>query len=296
MKKDIAKKLIDSTKIKIEYTTLSEPKIQGHDNTTYIINDQYSIKLPSAKEYENQILFENKYLNLVQKQISFRIPKQIYMGEPNNDFPYHWSINEWIKGITAEEKSDLNSSEFTKSLANCLLEFNFVKLPEAFPISGNINFHRGGDLNLYANEFQNAMKKIEEQKLYSTTDINKLKKIFTASLNSSFKFNHSLVHGDINPTNIILESTSSKVEAIIDFGQTCIGDPSCDYAIAWICLSPEDRVNFFRILDLSTDTISRSIGWALWKASITIANDKDPILKKQSIRVFKNILEDKKIT
>ena len=51
------------------------------------------------------------------------------------------------------------------------------------------------------------------------------------------------VHGDVAPGNMLFDR-GGRLAALIDFGQTCVGDPACDLAFAWLsCSSPErDRL------------------------------------------------------
>lgn len=59
--------------------------------------------------------------------------------------------------------------------------------------------------------------------------------------------------------------------AVIDFGTSGIGDPSCDLAIAWTTLSGKSREAFRTGLAVDRASWARGRGWALWKALITYA-------------------------
>ena len=54
---------------------------------------------------------------------------------------------------------------------------------------------------------------------------------------------------------------------MIDFGIMGVGDPACDYAMAWSFFDSGGREVFLRGLD--EGTAARARGWALWKALIT---------------------------
>ncbi|CAJ0835187.1 5905_t:CDS:2 [Entrophospora sp. SA101] len=60
------------------------------------------------------------------------------------------------------------------------------------------------------------------------------------------------IHGDIAPGNLLVKN--GKLCGVIDFGMLGIGDPSCDYAIAWTFFDKESRKTFLRELGCDKDT------------------------------------------
>lgn len=73
------------------------------------------------------------------------------------------------------------------------------------------------------------------------------------------------LHGDVAPGNILVRD--GTLCGVIDFGIMGVGDPACDYAMAWTFFDRPSRVRFLE--DLDPGTIDRARGWALWKALIT---------------------------
>jgi len=53
---------------------------------------------------------------------------------------------------------------------------------------------------------------------------------------------------------------NGKLCGVIDFGMLGIGDPSCDYAIAWNFFDKESRKIFFKELGCDKDTWNRARG------------------------------------
>lgn len=80
------------------------------------------------------------------------------------------------------------------------------------------------------------------------------------------------VHGDIAPGNMLF-GHSGHLEALIDFGQTCIGDPACDLAFAWLSCSSHERDRLRARLELPEDAWLRGAAWALWKALISFPEE-----------------------
>nr|WP_248614411.1 phosphotransferase [Legionella fairfieldensis] len=62
-----------------------------------------------------------------------------------------------------------------------------------------------------------------------------------------------------------------QLSAVIDFGQSGLGDPACDLAIGWTFFKGENRNVFQKTLNPDHDTWNRGRGWTLWKALIICA-------------------------
>jgi aminoglycoside phosphotransferase (APT) family kinase protein len=99
-------------------------------------------------------------------------------------------------------------------------------------------------------------------------------------------------HGDIAYGNLLV--VGGTLSAVIDFGTSGVGDPSCDLAITWNMLSGESREAFRAGLPLDRGTWARGRGWALWKALITYAGalGSDPATAADARRVLDEIFAE----
>jgi len=61
---------------------------------------------------------------------------------------------------------------------------------------------------------------------------------------------------------------NGALSGVIDFGMVGVGDPACDFAIAWGFLERDSRRSFREALGVDRETWTRGRGWALWKAAI----------------------------
>jgi aminoglycoside phosphotransferase (APT) family kinase protein len=77
------------------------------------------------------------------------------------------------------------------------------------------------------------------------------------------------VHGDVTGSNLLI--VDGHLSAVIDFGCSAVGDPACDLVVAWTFFTAESRKAFRAALALDDATWARARGWALWKATITLA-------------------------
>ena len=84
----------------------------------------------------------------------------------------------------------------------------------------------------------------------------------------------------------------ARLSAVIDFGSSGIGDPSCDTVIAWTLFSGASRAAFCSALSVDESTWARGRGWALWKSLITLAAslDRDPAAEAAARHVIDQVL------
>ena len=95
--------------------------------------------------------------------------------------------------------------------------------------------------------------------------------------------------GDFEKVNLLIKN--GKLCAVIDFGNMAVGDPACDYVIAWTYYDHLSRKIFLDDLHIDQATINRSKAWALWKALITLNNPKR---RDSALYTLNEILNDSK--
>lgn len=233
----------------------------GHDNRTFHLGENMSVRLPSGKSYASQVEKENLWLPKLSLGISLPISSPIEKGHSCDEFPYPWSINKWLEGDTANtlNVSDLNS--FAKDLGRFLKELQEVNA-EGGPVAGKQNFYRGGNLGVYNLETQKALERLK-----GIFDTDKLGKLWNIALSSKYEDEPVWVHGDVAVGNLLVKN--GKLCAVIDFGILGVGDPACDYVMAWTFFNKESRNVFLESVNCDKNTKDRAMGWALWKALIT---------------------------
>ena len=123
---------------------------------------------------------------------------------------------------------------------------------------------RGGPLATYDDETRRAIAA-----LGAKIDTGAATEVWDAALAAPWLAAPVWVHGDIAPGNLLVQG--DRLSGVIDFGQTCVGDPACDLAIAWTFFAGESRAAFRAGLPLDRATWARGRGWCLWKALIIFA-------------------------
>jgi len=241
-------------------------ELNGWDNTTFRLGDTLSVRLPSHERYVPQVDKEHRWLPELSPQLPLPIPEPIALGHPDRTFPRPWSVYRWIDGHHAQVDDVADLSAFARDLAGFLVALYAIDASQG-PAPGAHSFGRGGPLDRYDAESRHAWAI-----LAGDIDTVMATQVWEAALASAWQGPPVWVHGDVAPSNLLV--TNGRLAAVIDFGCSAVGDPACDLPVAWTFFSDESADAFRSGLALDDATWARGRGWALWKAAIHLAREK----------------------
>jgi len=258
----------------------------GWDNRTFHLGASMTVRLPSAVHYADQVAKEQRWLPILAPQLPLPIPVPLAMGVPDKTYPWPWSVYEWRDGETAlaERIDDLN--EFAITLASFLDALQAADAAGG-PPPGSHNFFRGGSLKVYDAQTREALMRLDGQ-----VDTQLATKVWDAALSTSWQRPPVWFHGDVAYGNLLVRN--GRLNAVIDFGTSGVGDPACDLAIAWHLFEGQSREVFRKARPLDPGTWARGRGWTLWKALIVAAGmaGASPVDVKKSWQVIDDVLAD----
>ncbi|MBL8513958.1 MAG: aminoglycoside phosphotransferase family protein [Betaproteobacteria bacterium] len=234
---------------------------QGWDNRTFRLGEYLSVRMPSAAAYAAQVHKEQQWLPFLASQLDAAIPRPVGFGVPGRGYPWSWSIHQWIAGERASSRALSRSVSFAQAAATFLRALRNVPRKNG-PTPGEHNFQRGGPLRFCDAEFREAAVLLQ-----GGFDARLLQQAWADAVDSIWHFEPVWIHGDFAPSNLIVNDAGA-LAGIIDFGQTGIGDPACDLAIAWSYFREPARTSFLECAGLDRETCLRGRAWALWKAAI----------------------------
>lgn len=249
-----------------EYQALTVTPIKpgGWDNRSFRLGDELIVRLPSDPAYAAQVIKEQQWLPKLRSHlVGIDIPIPVAQGEPSIDYPFHWSIYQWLEGITLESQLNVDKVIIAKQLANFLNHLQKIKLSGG-PESGQHNFYRGAHLSEYNDQFIQAIHRLNEQ-----LDVKKAKSIWQSAIATRWANSPVWVHGDVSPGNLLVDN--QQITAVIDFGCLAMGDPACDLMMAWNYFDESSRIIFKNTLELDENTWLRGSAWALWKSVIVLS-------------------------
>ena len=235
----------------------------GWDNRSFRLGDELVARFPSDEAYASQVEKEYHWLPRLAPHLPVAIPTPIAKGAPGPEYPWCWSIYDWIDGDAASCSTRVNPLLVATDLARFLAALHGVD-PKDGPPPGTHNFHRGGDLRVHDDEFNRALAA-----LTGVIDRRAAGALWKKALATRWREEPVWIHGDVSPGNLLLQS--GRLNAVIDFGNLGVGDPACDLAIAWSWFDAAARDQFRSALPLDEATWLRGRAWALWKALVVAA-------------------------
>ena len=265
---------------------ISPARHMGWDNRTFRLGKEMAVRLPSASAYAPQVAREQRWLPVLAPHLPLPIPRPIALGQPCDDYPWHWSIYSWLPGEPLSPRNVADTDSLAHSLADFLLALQRVDT-KGGPPPGPDNFHRGGDLRVYDAETRRALSILEGR-----IDASAARSIWEAAIATPHTGPPLWVHGDVSFPNLL--ARHGRLAGVIDFGSMAVGDPACDLAVAWSWMSRETRRAFRSALLFDEDSWARARGWALWKALVVLAgiSAAQPAAQEQAAHALQQVLTD----
>ena len=258
----VARRLIDSQFPQWSHLPIAAVEFDGWDNRTFRLGSELTLRLPSGEWYAQQVDKEQRWLPVLAPQLPLPIPTPVARGEPDDGFPYPWSVYRWLDGELASNARIDDLPGFATTLAAFLNALRCVDATGG-PAPGEHNFYRGGPLSTYEGETLQAIDALGDE-----IPAEAVKRVWDDAMATSWDRAPVWLHGDVATGNLLVRA--GRLAAVLDFGSSGVGAPACDVVIAWTFLSGESRARFRAELDVDSGTWSRGRGWALWKALISL--------------------------
>lgn len=232
---------------------------QGHDNRTFRLGEDMAVRLPSAEGYVAHIPWEVFALTHLAPCLTVAIPQCLGQGVPDADFPFPWTVNRWLPGEPVTHENVADSAQLAADLNRFLRELHAAPI-EGAPLAGAENCYRGCHPSVYGAEVQRALNRLGD-----ALPTAEYARIWQAGCATCWTRSPVWVHGDVAVGNML--QRQGRLSAVIDFGTCGVGDPACDYVMAWTHFDAPARQVF--LADVDGQTIARARAWATWKALIT---------------------------
>jgi aminoglycoside phosphotransferase (APT) family kinase protein len=213
-------------------------------------------------------------------QLPLPIPTPVARGEPDEGYPYGWSVYRWLEGSLAASAPIADPVAFATDLAGFLRALAAIDATGG-PEPGQHNFFRGGPLAYYEREALEAIERLGDE-----IPRDAVQRTWADAMASRWERDPVWFHGDVAAGNLLVRSPplgakapglapSGRLAAVLDFGSSGVGDPACDMAIAWTFMAGEARDRFRSERGVDAATWSRGRGWTLWKSLITLVGALD---------------------
>ncbi len=225
----------------------------GWDNMMVRIGDRFAVRLPRRAVAEPLLKNEQKWLPYLAPRLPIAIPVPLYCGKPARNYPFAWSLLDWLPGQASDLSPPTNDQV-------CVLT-DFLTTLHNLPILDDApqNSVRDCALTAKRSDIAARMKALSGEMLVSAS----IEKAWQTAMAEPADLKSAWVAGDIHARNVL--TTGGKITAFIDWGDMCIGDPASDLASIWALFGdPEARHQAIQSYGMSRSLIVRAAGWAIF--------------------------------
>ena len=228
----------------------------GTDNALYRLGNDLVVRLPRIRRGAAQVDKEHHWLPTLAPFLPLAIPTPLAKGEPDEGYPWQWSVYRWLEGENATIERIANPLRAATDLAQFVAALQRIDTTGG-PPAGPHNFFRGDPLAKRDRSTRDAIATLR-----GTLDVDAVTAVWESALDvPAWQGPPVWIHGDLQSGNIL--AVDGRLSAVIDFGGLGVGDPACDVMTAWIFLSSETREAFRAALQTDDATWARGRGWAM---------------------------------
>ncbi|MDF2549267.1 MAG: aminoglycoside phosphotransferase [Chlamydiales bacterium] len=232
----------------------------GWDNTAFIVDEEKIFRFPRRAISLPLLEAEATFLPKIAAHLPLPIPIPKWMGAPSSLFPWPFIGYQKLKGATACSIALLEDERVLLAKPLAL----FLKALHALPLKlfagcdpkteENLDRINGKELTLkIAGLFQELFD------LRLPFNPKGLERVIASSQNFRPPQAQSLVHGDLYVRHLLLDAQKALC-GVIDWGDTHIGDPAIDLAVAHSVLPKRAHFQFreaYGEIDESTWNLAR---------------------------------------
>ena len=251
----------------------------GTDHDIYRLGDELAVRLPRIDWATRQAAKEAEWLPQLAPHLPLALPVQVARGEAAADYPFEWSVVEWLPGERANGSIE-DLSRAAVDLAAFVRALRGIETTNAPSRMAPLAEHDAGvrkSLRMLGGRFDRvATLRSWEESLAA----------------SPWNGDEVWVHGDLLPGNLLV--LDGRLSAVIDWGGLGVGDPACDLKPAWNVFTGESRAVYRAALEVDDASWLRGRGWALLQAvnALPYYWDTNPGMVRQASQALDEVLAD----
>lgn len=197
---------------------------EGLINDVVIVNEHIVFRFAKYEEYADELEGELKILELVQSTVGVRVPTPLLAGPGYIVYPL--LAGEPLLGERITALDEVAQRCIAEDLGSFLFRLHTIDISQRdldLP-STLAPVTRERWLDIYS-----RIKKTVYPLLWKH-QVAWAEQLFNRMLADplSFDFKPTLIHGDLRPYHILIDSQTNEITGVIDFGVAGIGDPALD--------------------------------------------------------------------
>lgn len=213
-----------------------EPVAQGWDNSMFRLGDRLAVRLPRRASAAHQVRAEAQWAEEAGWGLSLPVPVPQFLGEPDELFPYAWTVTQFFPGETAAHLSMGQRDSYAEQLAGFLVGFHRLA-----PLDAPENSVRGTAVAQRLQRWGQTLDQVPQPLRSGLAQAQEL-----AAAARPWELPARWIHGDPHASNLIAEprGDGARLLAAVDLSDLTSGDPASDLGIALTQFSPEGASRF----------------------------------------------------
>jgi aminoglycoside phosphotransferase (APT) family kinase protein len=244
------------------YLPVAPAGSQGVDNATYRLGERMSVRLPRFARWDGQVAREQRWLPLLAPHLPLPVPVPLAKGEPTREYPFSWSVYQWIDGERAVPETLTDPHRTAIDLAEFFAALQRIDTAGGPPPEWSNGFRGVAARDERDSAIVRTRVRSKIAALEGMIDTGAVTAVYETALAAPpWDKPPVWIHGDPAPGNLL--AVDGRLSAVIDFGTVAVGDPACDLIAAWTWLNTESRDVFRKALRVDAATWARGRGWGL---------------------------------
>ncbi|GHI09972.1 aminoglycoside phosphotransferase family protein [Streptomyces cellostaticus] len=254
----------------------------GTENAMFRLGTDLVVRLPRHPGAVADVAHEQRWLPRLGALLPVATPEPVGFGEPDEDFPWPWSVYRWLDGHNPVAGAVAEPERLAEELGACVSALRRLDPQDGPPA------HRGVPLTT-----RDAPTRAALEQLAGRIDTDTVTSLWEQALRApDHAGSPAWLHGDLSPGNVLV--AGGRLSAVIDFGCAGTGDPAVDLIVAWNLLPATARDIFREAVGAGEAEWARGRGWALSISLIQLPYywHTNPALAENSLHVIAEILAE----
>ena len=265
-----------------QWATLSLERItpEGTVNAIFRLGDAMAVRLPRIPRHQDPD-DTSAWLQTLAPRLPLGIPEPLAMGEPDDGYPWNWSVVRWLEGARfdlARLKDPAATAVQFGEFIQALHAIDATVLPARPPAAPAL---RHAD----------SVVRDAAERARGLIDTDRFLEAWEEALEVPI-WDHEpvLVHRDLGPGNLLIRN--GQLTAVIDWGALATGDPVLDIGFEDLfATNARARAAFRSVVPVDDKMRSRIRGWQLCGVvSVAYYAETNPRMAEDARRLIADLL------
>lgn len=222
-----------------------QPIGSGWDNDAFVVDDHWIFRFPRRRDVADQLDKERGLAPIVARALSdlgIAVPTMSLSGEPCDDFPYRFTGYPRLPGVAADQLPEdrIDTAVVAEALGAALAALHSIPVSEVADLGLDV------DADGPKQWLKEAQRAADDPSNVETGEVAECVAWLASSpiVPERYSGELRLLHNDVCPDHILVDSEKHRVVGLLDFGDASFGDPALDFVVlpSWLGWEKTERV------------------------------------------------------